>query len=148
MPRKRCLPAAATAGGRLPDPQSEWPADPLPSGWRKYLRDHAFGMRSLDRKRFLAGGGGRSDHLEFTLLPATASHQLSLDSSSISMIMAAPPPVFRGTFARLSRSIASFRGRYVSGLVSAIRIPVNQSQYSCMLRTTGPSRRYCSYFCI
>src|SRR5262249_37302208 len=61
VPRKRCLPAAATAGGRLPDPQSEWPTDQLSAGWWQYLRDHALGHRrphlhqGADDRRLVAG---------------------------------------------------------------------------------------------
>src|SRR5215467_6598736 len=61
VPRKRSLPAAATAGGCLPDPQSEWPTDQLSAWWWQYLRDHALGHRrphlhqGADDRRLVAG---------------------------------------------------------------------------------------------
>src|SRR5262249_26116401 len=45
VPRRRYLPAAATAGGQLPDPQSERPTHSVPTGWREYLRHHPLGHR-------------------------------------------------------------------------------------------------------
>ena len=62
VPGRRRLPAAAA--GQLPDPQSEQPADQLPSRDRQYLRAHAMGhgrphLHQRDDDRRLAAGPQR-----------------------------------------------------------------------------------------